>query len=105
MESTHNASNDIWTKVFKKNSAIVSRKIGGELFLVPVKGTLADMQKIFTLNPVAEYIWKELDGKKLAEICNGVISTFEVEKEQAEADIRGFITELLEADLIGEQLP
>lgn len=89
-----------WDKIFRKNEAVVARKIADELFLVPVKGTLADMQRIFTLNPVAEYIWQELDKRNLNNICNGVVSTFEVGREQAETDIREFITELLEANLI-----
>jgi len=91
---------DIWDKIFKKNDAVVSRKIGGELFLVPVKGSLANMQRIFTLDPVAEYIWQELGRKKLTEICNGIVSTFDVEREQAETDVTEFISELLEANLI-----
>jgi len=93
-------SDDMWLKIFKKNDNIVSRKIGDELFLVPVRGTLADMQKIFTLNRVAEYVWNELNDKTLYDICNAVVSSFNVKKEQAESDIREFITELLEADLI-----
>ena len=91
-----------WDKIFRKNDAVVSRKIADELFLVPVKGTLADMQRIFTLNPVAEYVWQELDKRNLNDICNGIVSTFEVDREQAETDIREFITELIEADLIRE---
>lgn len=89
-----------WDKIFRKNEAVVSRKIADELFLVPVKGSLANMQRIFTLNPVAEYIWQELDKKNLNDICNGVVSTFEADRGQAETDIREFITELLEANLI-----
>ncbi|OGW55348.1 MAG: hypothetical protein A2Y81_00835 [Nitrospirae bacterium RBG_13_43_8] len=95
-------STNIWNKVFKKNKDIVSRRIADELFLVPVRGNLADMQKIFTLNPVAEYIWQELDNNNLGDICDGVISAFEVEKPRAESDIREFVTELLDADLIRE---
>ncbi len=92
---------DIFSKVFAKKDNIVSRKIAGELFLVPVSGKLADMQRIFTLNPVAEYIWEEMDNKKdLNEICNGVVSSFEIERKQAESDVGEFITELLDADLI-----
>jgi hypothetical protein len=91
-----------WDKIFRKNDAIVSRKIADELFLVPVKGNLADMQMIFTLNPVAEYIWNELDTKNLRDIRNGIVTTFQVERERAEADVSDFITELLEADLIRE---
>lgn len=92
-----------WTKVYKKNSDIVTRKIAGELFVVPVKGRLADMQRIFTLNPVAEYLWEEIDkGKSLDEILNGILNRYEVGKEQAEADILDFIAELLEMDLVRE---
>ena len=50
-------------KVFIKNEEVISRKIAGETILVPVRGRLADMRRIFTLNPVAEYIWHRIDGK------------------------------------------
>jgi hypothetical protein len=102
MKSANDFSSHICGKIFKKNDNIVSRKIADELFLVPIKGTLADMQRIFTLNPVAEYIWKELDGKNLNDICTGVTSTFSVKREQAESDICEFVSELLDADLIRE---
>ena len=94
----------MWDKIFRKNDQLVTRKIAGELFLVPIRGKLADMQRIFALNPVGEYIWRELDNRKsLRDICNGVIAAFEVEKEQAQSDIADFIGELLDADLIREQ--
>jgi hypothetical protein len=102
MNSAHNLSSDILSKVFKKNENVVSRRIAGEFLLVPVRGKLADMQRIFTLNPVAEYIWQGLGEKNLNDICNGVVSTFEVKKEQAENDIREFIEQLLDTDLIKE---
>lgn len=90
-------------KVFAKNKDIVTRKITGELFIVPVRGKLADMQRIFTLNSVAEYIWHSLDGRtSIEDIRKGIISTYEVDEEQVDSDIMDFITELLEADLIRE---
>jgi hypothetical protein len=104
MEAFDKMHSHMWDKIFRKNQQIVSRKIAGELFLVPIRGKLADMQQIFTLNPVGAYIWQELDREKsLKDICNGVISTFEVEKEQAESDISDFIHELRASDLIMEQ--
>lgn len=93
----------LWEKVYGKNPDIVSRRIAGELFLVPIRGKMADMKGIFALNSVAGYVWEEFGGKKLDEIRSNVIRTFEVEKEQAEADLREFIGELLAADLIREQ--
>jgi hypothetical protein len=88
-------------KTYTRNDNIVTRKISGELLLVPIQGNLADMQRIFTLNPVGEHIWKGLDGERnLQDICRGVVREFEVEEADAAADIREFIGELLEADLI-----
>ena len=95
------ASNDMWNKVFKKNEQVVSREIAGERLLVPIRGKLADMQSIFVLNPIAEYIWQHLDGgHTLEEICDGILSRFKVGKEEAESDLMEFIDRLREAKLI-----
>jgi hypothetical protein len=92
---------EIWLKVFKKKEEIVTRKIAGETILVPISGKLVDMQRIFSLNPVAEYIWQHLDGKKhLGDIRNKILTSYNVEKEKAEEDIQEFITELLKENLI-----
>ena len=71
---------------------------------MPIRGTLADMQRIFVVSSVAEYIWQNLDGKKnLDEICDDIVVHFNVKKEQAVADLQEFITELLEAGLVAER--
>ena len=103
MEALNNTENKTRNVVFEKNAEIVSRKIAGELFLVPIKGKLADMQRIFSLNPVAEHIWQELDTQKsLNEIRNSIIEKFEVTEEDADSDLGEFIAELLKAGLIKE---
>ena len=92
-----------WSKVYRKSPDVVTRKIAGELFLIPLRGKVADMQRIFSLNPVAELIWQEIDAKRnLAEIREQVVSNFEVATETAATDIEEFITELLQARLIAE---
>jgi hypothetical protein len=71
------------------------------MILVPIRGKLADMQRIFTLNDVGAYIWSSLDGERsLGEICEDLRLDFDVKKEQAQRDMSDFISELLEADLI-----
>jgi hypothetical protein len=90
-------------KIYKKNENVVTRKIAGDLFLIPIRGKIADMQKIFTLNPVGEYIWQEMDTQEsLDEIRKGILARFDVEEEEAVSDMREFIASLLEADLIRE---
>ena len=94
---------EIWGKAFKIRKEIVSREIAGETILVPIKGKLANMNRIFAVDDVAEYIWQQLDGqKKVADIRDGVIELYDVAKEQAREDLLDFIEKLKKADLISE---
>ena len=87
--------------IFKKNDDVVSREIAGETILVPIRGKLADMQNIFSLNPVAKYIWEQLNGElTLEDIRNGIMNSFDVKDKNAEEDLHEFIDDLLKADLI-----
>jgi len=101
--SSNGLENNIWLKVFERPKNVVSRKIAGELFLVPVAGKLADMQRMFALTAVAEFIWERLDGQRnLGDIRNDVLACFDAEKEQADADIQAFVNELTAEGLLGE---
>ncbi len=92
-----------WNKVFLRDQGVVTRKIDQELFLVPVRGKLADMENIFTLTEVAEFIWERLDGRKtLNDLRAEVVAVFDVGDGRAGSDIREFIAELLDAGLIRE---
>ena len=101
MDHLHHVRGPAPGKIYKKNGDIVTRKIAGDLFLIPIRNKIADMQRIFVLNPVGEYIWQEIDNQKsLDEIRKGMMTRFEVEEGRADSDIREFIAELQEADLI-----
>ena len=90
-------------KVFKKKEDFISRAIAGEMILVPLRGTLTDMQKIFSLNPVAGFIWERLDGQKsIAELRDELLATFDVEKGDVVSDIQEFIARLSKEGLIEE---
>jgi len=94
-------SGGVTERVFRKSPDIVSRKIAGETILVPVRGALADMKRIFVLNPVGEHIWASLEGNKtVGEIRDDILRAFDVDGARAEADLSDFIRELLEADLV-----
>lgn len=97
-------NNGIWQKIFEQREDIAIRKIAGEMFLVPIRGKLADLQTIYAVNPVAEYIWRHLDGKnRLIEIHKGVLNDFSVERvEEVSAEIHNYMVELLKAGLIVE---
>lgn len=88
---------------YRKSEDVIARQIAGEMLLVPIRGDLAGMQRIFALDEVGECIWQQLDAQpSLHTIRDAVLANFDVPEEQAEADIQEFIAELLEAGLVVE---
>jgi hypothetical protein len=86
---------------YKARESVVARRIGDETILVPVCGELADLQQVYTLNAVAELVWKLLDGEHtLDDVCTRVVSEFDVDAAQAEQDITALIDEFQELNLI-----
>lgn len=86
---------------YRRSAEVVARTIAGEFFLVPVKGRLADLQKIFTVNAVGERVWEALDGRtSAAAICRLVADSFESGEADVCEDVRAFLHELSAAGLI-----
>jgi len=89
--------------IFRKKEDVVTRSIAGETILIPIRDNLADMQGIYTLNPVAEYIWQQLDGKQnLENIASGVSASFEAAPPETGEDMVEFINQLLTREIIEE---
>jgi hypothetical protein len=88
---------------YRRHPDIVTRKIIGETLLVPVRGKTADLHRIYTLTPVAERIWDDLDGTRtLKDIAGNIPLQFEVGSAQASADCLEFVSSLLEEGLVTE---
>jgi hypothetical protein len=91
------------TRSFDRNGRVVTRAIAGETLLVPVRDNAADLHHIFVLNPLAAHVWARLEGgARLDELVGSVCEAFEVDHEVAERDVRAFIDELQQADLVRE---
>jgi methyltransferase-like protein len=89
------------TLVYRKKDDLLTRRIAGETIVVPIRGKLADMQNIFAVNAVAEFIWERMDGQRtLDQIAREVAEHFEVGEGQARSDVLEFAGELNEAGLI-----
>ena len=87
--------------VFKKSESLVKREIAEETILVPVKGELASLQQIFVLNPVAAFIWEQLDGTRALNVIHeGIVQSFDVTADEARGDLEEFIAALEQAKLI-----
>ena len=80
---------------YERNPEFVFRRIVDELVLVPIRQQVADMDCIYTLNPVGAFIWERLDGQTtLAELQVALADEFEVEAQVAAADLLEFVQEL-----------
>ena len=83
------------TEIFQKKSQFVTRKVGNEMVLVPLKDNIANMNEMFTMNEVASVIWESIDGRNNENvILTSVIKAFDIDLETAAADYDSFLESL-----------
>jgi hypothetical protein len=86
--------------IYSRQADIVPRLIAGDTILVPVRGELARLDRIFVLNAVGEHIWTMLTGEHdVNTITASVVETFEIDRPTAARDVCDFLAELEEAGL------
>jgi hypothetical protein len=86
---------------YVRRESVISRDIAGQTLLIPVRGQLATLQQVFTVDPVARFIWDRLESPSGEDdVVRGVVAKFEVDEATARKDVREFIRELLDAALI-----
>ena len=87
----------------RRKDNVIARKVAGELLLVPIRGNMADMQKLFVLEGIGEFVWERLDGTRtLEQIRDDVAAAFRGTAEDAGRDIEAFTAQLKAADLVAE---
>ena len=68
---------------------------------MPIRGNLADMQRLFVLEGAGEFIWEQLDGaSSMEDIQSDLAAHFDVAEDQAGRDVGEFLGSLKEADLV-----
>jgi hypothetical protein len=69
----------------------ILRNIGGEYLLVPIGARVPNIDGLIVLNDTARYVWDLLEqGRSLDEMATAVTERFDVDYEQALADIQTF---------------
>lgn len=72
------------------------REVGDETVFLAESG-----REVLSLNPVGSFIWRQIDGNhSLRDIVDIVCHEYEVEPERAEADLRAFVAQLEEHQLL-----
>ncbi|MGB8988911.1 MAG: PqqD family protein [Candidatus Sulfotelmatobacter sp.] len=88
-------------QLFVRSQSVVSRHVGGETLIVPVRGKVGDLASIYSFNPTGSLIWQSLESpKSLDELVSVVESEYAVERDQAERDVKQFLHDMLAADLV-----
>jgi len=86
---------------FIRNQEVVSRRIEGELIIVPIRSGVGDLNSLYTLNPVGSVLWEFMtEGHTVGEMVQRVCDEFEVTKAQARKDVETFLNSLLEEKLV-----
>jgi len=84
-----------------KNESFVFRRIENETILVPIKDNVGDMGSIYSLNEIGAFIWEQLDGQhKLKSVKGKIVDEYEVSPQEAEADLKAFVTDLIEIEAV-----
>jgi hypothetical protein len=75
--------------------------VAGETILVPVRGRVADLESMFTLNEVGTAIWRQLVvATSLGRIVERLCAEFEVAPGDAERDAVAFLDRLAALGLV-----
>lgn len=85
----------------RQSSSFVSRRIGDEMILVPIRQHGAELTDIVRLNEVAAFIWEQLGGEvNEEELLQALLSRYEVAADLAAADLKELLRRMGEIGAI-----
>ena len=78
--------------LYKLKSRFVARKVGNEVVVVPLVNNVAQMERLYTLNETAGFLWENLNETATVEsLKTALLKNFDVEDSVAERDIQNFL--------------
>lgn len=88
-------------QLFTRSRTVVSRVVGGETLIVPVRGKVGDLGSIYSFNGTGSLIWQLLDAPQTLEQLSGAVTLhYAVEHDSAQKDVAHFIGEMLAVGLV-----
>ena len=89
------------TTIYRRSPDVVSRQVGREAILVPVRQNVGSLDFVYTLTPVAARVWSLLDGARtIGQIAETICGEFEVEGPRATADVEELLADLESVSLV-----
>ena len=85
---------------FRRSSNVVSRQIGSELVVVPIRGGVGELDAVFSFNGVGSDVWALMESDRtLGELAMWVVEHYEASQAQVEKDLSDFLGDLVGAGL------
>jgi Coenzyme PQQ synthesis protein D (PqqD) len=91
-----------WKEFYKTSDQVVTRKIEGELIIVPLNRGIGDLDaEMFSLNTTGAVIWDKLDGTRdLETVITEIAQEFSVSVAYIKKDVIKIVEQLLKAGFL-----
>lgn len=87
--------------VITRSTSVIDSDIDGETVMMSLHAG-----QYFGLEGIGQRIWHLLESEnRLQDICRRLVQEYEVTDAQCERDVRAFLTELLEQDIVAVREP
>ena len=89
-------------RILRKNhEAFAESSAGDERILAPITSAVNDDYALLNLNPVAGFIWEQLDTADDEQtLCDALIAEYEIDAETAKTDVTSIIETLVNAGAV-----
>ncbi len=86
---------------YRKNPAVVERRVRNTCLLVPVMSSFDELDSLYSLNATAQFIWsKACEGLDDPAIALQLADAYDVPDEQAQADTQTVLSDLCALKLL-----
>ncbi len=91
---------------YEKQSTVVTRKVAGEVILVPIVRRIGEEACLYTLDEIAAFLWERIDGEQTGRsLAETLRASYSVESPQAETDVQVFLQQLESVGAIRSSSP
>jgi hypothetical protein len=88
-------------QIFMRSRSVVSRVVGGETLIVPVRGKVGDLASIYSFNGTGSLIWQLLDTPRaLTDVIDAVEREYDIDPDQARKDVTTFLKDMQSVGLV-----
>lgn len=96
-----NVSATVEEQLLVRSRTVVSRVVGGETLIVPIRGKVGDLASIYSFNETGSLVWRHLETPRtLPELVVAVAQEYNVERPRAEHDVKQFVEDMLSVGLV-----